>query len=142
MTLLHKYIGLRALGLVTLGVLWCLFGIRALTTPAPAPIPSVVHLLIPAEITGAMWIVSGLAAIVLAPWDRGSDWASALLIVQPGLRLVSYLAGWIVELIPGPPPGDPSGWYFAAIYLIMMLSTRYVSLVPADVRAPLTGRRK
>lgn len=142
LAVMHRNAGVRAEHMLLAGAIWCLFGVRSLTLPPPDQVPSVIHLLIPPMTTGALWIVTGLAAMLLAPFRRGSDWGLLLLIVQPGLRMFSYAYAWIAELIPGPPPGDPQGWYLASLYLAMVLWTRLISRIGADVRAPLSGRRR
>lgn len=139
--LLHHYVGIRAEGMILAGAIWCLVGLRAVMGP-PAPlIPSVLHLLIPANVTAALWIGTGIAAAALAPFRKASNVGLFLLVVQPGLRTFSYLYAWFAELWPGPPPGDPQGWYAAAVYLAMVLWVVHISRIPADVRAPLSGRR-
>lgn len=139
--ILHRHIGVRAEGMILAAAIWCLVGLGVLTGPTPTPVPSVWHLLIPAPVTAVIWMGTGILGAVLAPFRRASDFGLVVLLVAPGLRFTSYLWGWIAELIPGPPPGDPRGWFSALFYAAMLAFVILLSHISADVRSPLTGRR-
>jgi hypothetical protein len=139
--LIHRHIGVRAEGMILAAGIWCLVGLGVITGPAQALIPSVWHLLIPPPITAALWIGTGLAGAVLAPFRRASEAGLVLLLIAPALRFTSYLWGWLAEVIPGPPPGDPRGWFSALFYAAMLAFVILLSHIPADVRSPLTGKR-
>lgn len=139
--LVHRHVGIRAEGMILAGMLWCLIGLRSLTGPEAAATPSVFHQTFPADLTAGLWIVTGIAAIVLAPFKHASELGLFLLVIQPGLRVASFGWAWLADLIPGPPPGDPLGWYSACVWLGVVAWVGHISRIPADVRAPLTGRR-
>jgi len=138
----RRNIGLRAEGMMLAGAIWCLIGLRSVTGPGPVEIPSVIHLMIPPAVTAALWIISGLLAIALAPLPKASNIGLFLLVIQPGLRFFSYLWAWIADLWPGPPPGDPLGWYSASVWLAVIAWVLHISRIPPDVKAPLNGRRR
>ena len=136
-----KPIGVRAEGMLLVSAIWALIGVGVITSPS-APPPSVWHAIVPAPLLAAGWIMSGAIAACLAPSRRGSEVGLALLALLPGLLFTSYLYAWIADVWPGPPEGDPRGWYRCLFYLAMLLWVRHISRIPADVQAPLSGRRR
>ena len=139
---LHKHVGLRAEGMILVSFVWILVGVGSLTGSQAPEIPSAWHTLIPLDWSAAIWIVTALLAIALAPSDKLSNIGLGLLTVAPMIRFSSYLASWIIEVIPGPPPGDPRGWFSALFYFVMLMWVLHLSRIPADVRAPLYGRKR
>ena len=140
--MMRRHVGVRAEGMILAAAIWGLVGLGAIDTPAMPPAPSLLHLLIPTWIRVALWWVPAVAAVVLAPSDRLSRWGLALLTVPSILQGVSYLWAWLMELVPGPPPGDPRGWVSAAYYALMVAFVLLLAHIPANVRAPLTGSRR
>ena len=139
-TLIHRHVSVRTEGMVLAAALWCLFGVGALVSATPDPPGSVLHAILMPWGRAALWIGTALAATVTAPFVRGSNRGLGLLIVAPALHLLSYLWAWLVELIPGPPPGDPLGWYRATFYFMLVMFVILLSHIPANIRPPLTGR--
>lgn len=138
---LHKHVGLRAEGMILISCVWILLGVGRLLRP-DVLVPSAWHTFIPQDILGYLWISTAATAAVLSLFDRPSNVGLGLLMVTPAIYLSSYLASWFVELIPGPPPGDPWGWFTSLFYLCMILWVLHIARIPADVRAPLYGRKR
>lgn len=140
--LIHRHIGVRAEGMILAAAIWGLVGVGTVTAPPVTAPPSVLHLLIPVWLRVALWCVPALVAMILAPSDRLSRWGLGLLTIPPIVQGVSYLWAWLMDLVPGPPPGDPRGWLSAAYYALMVAFVLLLAHIPANVRAPLTGRQR
>ena len=138
---IHKHVGLRAEGMILVGCVWFLIGVGRVVRPEVI-VPSAWHTFIPQDAQGILWIVTALVAAGLSFYDKPSDYGLGALMVAPAIYLSSYVASWIIEIIPGPPPGDPWGWFSALFYLALILWVLHVSRIPADVRAPLGGRKR
>jgi len=141
-TILRRHIGVRGQGMILAAAIWGLVGLGAVVSPLDSPPPSVWHLTIPAVVRVALWWIPALVAVVLAPSDHRSHWGLGVLALPPLVYGLSYLWGWLMDVFPGPPPGDPRGWLSASFYLLMVAFVVLLAHIPADVRAPLTGRRR
>jgi hypothetical protein len=137
--LIHRHIGVRAEGMILVAAVWSLIGLGVATGQAPEH-TGAWHTLLPVWLRVLLWWLPALVALVVAPSARWSPTGLALLTVAPMLHLVSYVSAWVSEVIPGPPPGDPGGWYRAGFYLAMLALVILLSHIPATVRAPLSGR--
>ena len=78
------------------------------------------HLLIPQDIRGWVWIVTGLAALVVLVADRhrsehGTRVAAALLLTMPLVRALSYSLAGVYAIVDldgnGGLNGSPSAYY-------------------------------
>lgn len=139
--LIQRNIGVRAEGMMLAAGIWCLIGVGALSSDSPDH-PGAWHLLWPAGVRATIWCVAAVAAAISAPSERWSNIGLGLLTVPPMITVCSYLTGWVYDLIPGPPPGDPGGWYRASYYVAMIALVILLSHIPANVQAPLSGRRR
>lgn len=134
-------IGPCGLAMLACVLLWVLCGIGTWRgyagRPSDAP-----HPLIPAPVRGAVWIATGLFALVGVRWRDMRPICLGLLTLMPTVRVVSYTWSWVmswgvwswVSSWPiwqwGPidrivPDGDlyrgsPAGWYLAVHPLVML----------------------
>lgn len=130
-------VGLRGWGLALLGVVWVLIGVGvAVGASNPPDNQALWHVIIPRWMRAAMWIVTGLVALVGARWRRCSDIALGVLTIMPTVRLTSYIAAWVTYLIPGVPEGSKWGWYSGAFYIVMLGFVVLVACIPSP-----SGRR-
>lgn len=126
-------VGLRGWGLALLGVVWALIGVGvAVGASTPPDDASLWHVAIPRWARAATWIVTGVSALILARWSRWSNWGMGVLMIMPMVRLTSYLAAWIVHLVPGEPEGLRFGWYSSAFYIVMIALVVFVTCIPSD----------
>lgn len=139
--LIRRHIGVRAEGMILASGIWMLVGVGIVLGFSPEQ-PGAWHTLIPFPMRIGLWCGTALLGILTAPSERWSSWGLALMILPPMIRVASHLTAWVFDLQPGPPPGDPAGWYSACYYLAMVMLIILLSHIPADVRAPLTGRRR
>jgi len=137
---LHSYVGVRAEGMLLLALLWILIGIQALIEQPPNPLPpSVLHYMLPAWFRFALWVIP---AAIAAGMSLSIPWSSVglgLLTIAPLQRCASWLWSWLMSVFPGAPPGQPTGWYSALVWLCVTLVPIYLSHIPAQVR-PLHRR--
>lgn len=139
---LNRHVGLRAEGTIIVGVIWILIGVGELLREAPVPpVPGVWHLLIPPQISGFLWILSGIGATILAPTKDWSGQGLFLLTIAPGIRFFSYFWSWVVYVIPGIQEGNSRGWFSSLFYLVMILLVVFLSRIPDNIKAPLIGKR-
>lgn len=134
-------IGPRAKGMILAAFIWFFVGV-GIVTGTSGPADSLFHLLIPVPIRVMMWWIPAIYAIGVSTSNRYSKWGLAALFVPPFVQGASYFASWIIEVIPGPPPGEPRGWLSACYYVTMIAFVFLVSDIPANVRTPLTGRKR
>ena len=137
--IIHRHIGVRAEGMILAASLWALIGVGIWLGYSPDP-PGAWHALIPPLARVALWLIPAIVAALVAPSERWSPYGLGLLTVAPMIHLCSLLTAWLLDVIPGPPPGDPAGWYRAGFYLALVALVVLLSHIPANVRAPLTGR--
>lgn len=127
-----RRVGLRGEAMLGLGIIWGLLGIGALLgTGQRAPELALWHTLIPRPLSGALWLASAAVAVLAARFQRWSHAALGVLTVMPMTWLSSYLWGWVMSLVPGPPPGFAGGWYPALFYLVLVAMVVHVAHVPA-----------
>ena len=111
---------LRArLWLIPCALIWIPMGIGTMNGLAGKP-RDAPHLLIPQDIRGWVWIVTGLAALVVLVADRhrsehGTRVAAALLLIMPLVRALSYSIAGVYAIVDldgnGGLNGSPSAYY-------------------------------
>jgi len=111
---------LRArLWLIPCALIWIPMGIGTMHGLAGKP-RDAPHLLIPQDIRGWAWIVTGLAALVVLVADRrrserGTRVAAALLLIMPLVRALSYSLAGVYAITDldgnGGLNGSPSAYY-------------------------------
>ena len=128
--------------MILAGVIWALLGVGEITRTSPAAVvPGVWHLLVPAQISAAVWIATGLTAAFLAATKHNSSLGLFLLVFAPGIRFFSYFWSWIVYVIPGIQEGYDRGWFNSLFYLLMLLWIGHLSRISEGIRAPIRGKR-
>lgn len=140
--LIHRHIGVRAEGMILAAGIWMLIGLGVAVGVAPDGSGAAFHTTLPIPVRVGLWCGAALIAVITAPLERWSNLGLALLTVAPFIRFCSYLWAWVIDVVPGPPPGDPRGWYSALFYGLMLAFVVLLSHVPATVRAPLSGRHR
>ena len=120
-----RQVGRRGTALLMLGVLWLLLGYSvflSMDIPTEAP-EGVFHLLIPADVRGFLWMLTGGTAIVAAfrPPGFSDAFGWTALYVMPALRLVSYLSGWLDWIVPFGTPGYERGWVPAITWAVIVV---------------------
>lgn len=78
--------------------------------------------------------------MLTAPSEKWSPIGLGLLTLSPMIRFTSYTFSFLIELVPGPPPGDPRGLYTASYYGAMLAFVVLLSHIPATTKVPF-GRR-
>lgn len=142
---LQPGVGLRGIILVLCAYVWALIGLDVWMNAAPEA-DSAFHLAIPGHWRALMWWISTVAAIVFA-WRPRSSWvALGILIIMPVIHIFFYGWAWIVYLIPGPPPGYPTGWYTVAFHLGLVAVVVIAAFIPDgltvhDLRQIVASRR-
>lgn len=102
-----RHIGNRGIVLSLLGLLWILTAVGLLldkTTRLGLPDEQ-----LPLWLRFSLWIIPGLAALVITWWKRLDEYAWTLLIVAPSIRLFSFAYGWLSG-------GFPPGWRGMCVY--------------------------
>lgn len=107
-----------------LGAMWVSRGIMTLLT-LELPDPGLPHQLVPPLARALAWIVTGVAAVVLA-WTR-SRRPLTLLMVMPALMAVSFGIDAAMAVIPPNPPGawealPQLAWWCCWVALLWALS--------------------
>ena len=111
---------LRArLWLIPCALIWIPMGIGTMNGLAGKP-RDAPHLLIPQDLRGWVWIVTGLAALVVLVADRhrserGTRVAAALLLIMPLVQALSYSLAGVYAIVDldgnGGLNGSPSAYY-------------------------------
>lgn len=111
---------LRArLWLIPCALIWIPMGIGTMNGLAGKP-RDAPHLLIPQDLRGWVWIVTGLAALVVLVADRhrserGTRVAAALLLIMPLVRALSYSIAGVYAIADldgdGGLDGSPHAYY-------------------------------
>lgn len=111
---------LRArLWLLPCALIWIPMGIGTMNGLAGKP-RDAPHLLIPQDIRGWVWIVTGLAALVVLVADRhrserGTRVAAAVLLIMPLVRALSYSLAGVYAVVDldgdGGLNGSPDAYY-------------------------------
>lgn len=136
--IIHHHIGVRAQGMILTAGIWTLIGVGAVIAPA-TDLPGAWHLLLPPWVRVVLWCAPAMLALATAASERWSPYGLAALVVPPTIWLCSLLTAWVLDVWPGPPPGDPVGWYRAGFYGAMIALVVLLSHIPANVREPLSG---
>lgn len=122
---------LRArLWLIPCALIWIPMGIGTMNGLAGKP-RDAPHLLIPQDIRGWVWIVTGLAALVVLVADRhrserGTRVAAALLLIMPIVRALSYSIAGVYAITDldgdGGLDGSPDAYYTCLPWWIISLA--------------------
>ena len=114
-------VGRRGAVLISYGILWCLFALATAAEPSRGS-ANLLHERIPDRITAAIWLVTGLVAIVhaWAPPGRSDAPGFIALYLMPTFRALSYVLGWI-DSFDGHG-GSARGW-LAALFYVAFMST-------------------
>lgn len=122
---------LRArLWLIPCALIWIPMGIGTMHGLAGKP-RDAPHLLIPQDIRGWAWIVTGLAALVVLVADRhrsehGTRAAAALLLIMPLVRALSYSLAGVCAITDldgdGGLDGSPDAYYTCLPWWIISLA--------------------
>ena len=120
-----KQVGRRGFVLLTLGFLWVLLGCSVfleMDIPTAAP-EGVFHLMVPADIRGLLWMLTGVIAMCGAfrPPGFSDAFGWTALYAMPALRMVSYLSGWLDWLVPFGTPGYERGWVPAITWSVIVV---------------------
>lgn len=131
--------GHRGLWLMTMGLIWVVFGIGALIDGALVPDrPYVAHDLIPHDLQATAWVITGGLAIVYGHRGPGKNDAvgHVALYIVPAVWTASFAASWIVYVSTSiltalgamrAPEGFDRGWYSALIWAVIVVMIRLVS---------------
>ena len=122
---------LRArLWLIPCALIWIPMGIGTMNGLAGKP-RDAPHLLIPQDLRGWVWIVTGLAALVVLVADRhrserGTRVAAALLLIMPLVRALSYSLAGVYAITDldgdGGLDGSPDAYYTCLPWWIISLA--------------------
>ena len=143
----HSFgLGIRCSTMVLLGTVWALMGVGVLTGTSQ-PADGLLFTAIPAPIRGAMWVATGLLSIASGITSYHTSRALSLLVLMPMLRLVSYLLGWVLHLIPGKQlwwlgSEADRGWYQGLPYLTMIAFVAFAAYIPPRLlrNVPAVGK--
>ena len=70
----------------------------------------------PLMLRTCLWALSA-AVVAFGAWrPRWETVAFTVAMVMPIERAVGHMWSWVQHLIPGSPPGDPSGWGPAVVW--------------------------
>ncbi|MEX5263382.1 hypothetical protein RF640_05030 [Kocuria sp. CPCC 205231] len=78
------------------------------------------HLYVPAGARVVEWWVGAALAVYGAFRQKNLPVVTSVLIFMPFVRIGSYMWGWIIYLVPGPPAGAQDGWYSAAYHVVLI----------------------
>lgn len=136
---IHHNIGVRAEGMLLAAGIWTLMGLGVVMGTSSTA-PGAWHVVLPLWLRVLVWWGPAVVALVTAPSVRWSPMGLALLQIGPVLHLCSHFTSWLIDVWPGPPPGDPNGWYRAGFYVALVALVVLLSHIPSTVQAPLSGR--
>ena len=71
----------------------------------------------PLMLRTCLWVLSAVVVAFGAWRPRWETVAFAVAMVMPIERAVGHLWSWAHHLIPGSPPGDPTGWGPAVVWV-------------------------
>ena len=137
-----RQLGHRGAVLMLCGVLWMMLGLTVFTDP---DWPYAVHTLIPREVRSALWIASGVTAVIFAwrPPGFSDAWGWTALYVMPAVRVVSFAWAWVDSWVPWGTPGYPDGYQHVLINGSMLAVVLICSSWPEPVAWSLgTNRRR
>lgn len=124
--------GNRGIVLSLLGFIWLLTAVGLIADPLKRPgVPDDVF---PVWFRVAIWTSAGIVALVATWWKKWDAFAWGMLILPLGMRLLSYLYGWISGSFP---PGWRSVCVYAATALLVNRCAKGL-----DRPAPWDGRER
>lgn len=132
-----RQIGRRGAVLLTYGILWIVVGLGVYGSAGIGQ--GLLHELIPSQVRGALWVGTGLLAVVYAWRPRGMSDALgfAALYLAPAIRVLSYGVATILAALPGHHPGAyDNAWRFLVIYAAMVAGVAITS----GWKEPITRR--
>ena len=136
-----KQVGRRGTALLMLGVLWLLLGCSAfldMDVPTAAP-AGVFHLLLPADVRGLLWMLTGGIAICGAfrPPGFSDAFGWTALYAMPAILMTSYLSSWLDWVVPFGTAGYERGWVPAITWAVIVVLVATCAGWPEPARVPL-----
>src|SRR4051812_36799177 len=134
-----RNLGRRGALLLTLGLVWVLTGLATFGTPAIPDADWAWFEDLPTWPRALLWISTGLVAIVFAGYPKSHSDAPgfAALYIVPFLKLLSFLTGWFVSLLPdqeGFSRGFLSGMIYGVVLIILVICAGWKEPVGDDGR--------
>lgn len=123
----HDRIVRGRLWLIPCAILWVPLGIGTMNGLAGRP-DDAPHLLVPGELRGWAWIITGLLALVILLRDKkmtekATRTAAAILLVMPAIRAASYSVAGLWALVDldggGGLQGSPQAYYTSAPWILL-----------------------
>lgn len=122
--------GYRGTCLIILGTIWILFGISTSIDAQPRH-ELVLHEHLPPWLHTGAWIFTGALAVVagLRGKHRDDTFGMTALMVLPMIRMLSFLASWLVYLVLSAwhwydpaveVAGYARGWYSASVWALVV----------------------
>lgn len=108
---------MRGYTLLLCAFIWGLVG-YAVWIGAAGGGPGTFHDLLSQPVRLGIWWIPALLALALACSARWDWLALAALVIGPVLRCLSYFTSWMLYL--DGQPGLRTGWYAAAIYVVLI----------------------
>lgn len=108
-------LGPRARFLLYLGIGWILIGVDVWFREVPTERQFMYHLHLPIWLRSAVWVVTGVIAVVFA-FRRNSTPGFAALYLMPAIRSSSFFLAWAAS---DPMPG-PNAWWMIVLGLVGM----------------------
>lgn len=132
-----RQVGRRGAILTAYGLIWIVLGLGVATGSGTSF--GLLHEVIPAQLRGLAWVITGAVAIVFAWRPPGFHDAPGFvaLYIMPAVRVLSYGLAWIDHLLPIGSPGYEQGWRFAATYAAMLAAVYICSGWPDHPRTRL-----
>lgn len=125
-------VGNRGIVLSLLGFIWIITAIGIVSAPLERPgVPDDVF---PPVFRAAIWGLAGVVALIATWWKKWDALAWGMLILPVGMRLFSYLLGWVLGTFP---PGWRGICVYAATALLVNRCAKGL-----DRPAPWDGRER
>lgn len=148
----HPRLGVRGEAMVLIALAWALMGVGVLTGTAPdISGRGLLHLVIPGEIRGLLWLTTAAVAFATCANRERSVYGIVALVVMPAWRLVSYAGsfflwaveqaspGWHLWAEPHAVHGYSGSWYNSIFYVLMVGFVLVAGRIPGGTAEPLTG---
>ncbi len=135
-----RQVGRRGAILMVFGFLWIVVGAGVFGSEGLGE--GLLHEIVPSEIRGTLWVVTGLIAIghAFRPPGMSDAVGFAALYITPAIRVLSYGLAWVGSWFPGMGQGYPQAWRFLAVYAAMLAAVVITSGWPEPTQAPRPER--